>query len=122
MRGRIAILAIGCFIIGSSPALAQEEDSDYKDLMRKVTTNTTCMEYLNDEHDDYSGDKMAESLSPDEVTKGLSKAIRDECEKAPKESVSNAVSKVKMAYNGRLSEMMNKIKSENAPIHGKGGV
>ncbi|NHN87934.1 hypothetical protein GOB81_04725 [Acetobacter sp. LMG 1627] len=91
-------------------------------MMRKVTTNTTCMEYLNDEHDDYSGDKMAESLSPDEVTKGLSKAIRDECEKAPKESVSNAVSKVKMAYNGRLSEMMNKIKSENAPIHGKGGV
>lgn len=121
MRRRVLLLALGLFVMGANPVRAQEEDSDYRELTRKVTTNANCLQYLNDEHDAYSGDKMAESLAPDEVTKGLSKAIRDECQKSPKESVDTAVSKVNRAYRGKLSDIMNRMKDDTELQHGKGG-
>ncbi|PAL26296.1 hypothetical protein B9K05_06575 [Acetobacter syzygii] len=107
------------------PALAQdnEEDGDYKALMQKTTNNANgiCIDYLNSEHGDYSGDKMIESRPPDEITKGLSKAIRDECQKHPKERVDKAVSNVKTAYAHELAQIVKSMKIQEDPIHINGG-
>ncbi|MFT8999548.1 MAG: hypothetical protein ABF976_07305 [Acetobacter syzygii] len=107
------------------PALAQdnEEDGDYKALMQKTTNNANgiCIDYLNSEHGDYSGDKMIESRPPDEITKGLSKAIRDECQKHPKERVDKAVSNVKTAYAHELAQIVKSMKIQEDPIHTNGG-
>ncbi|BCK75515.1 hypothetical protein EMQ_1121 [Acetobacter aceti NBRC 14818] len=122
MKRLIFLFSICSLVVGSNIALAQEEDGDYGELIRKVTTKTTCLDYLNEEHDNYSGDKMAESRAPDEVTKGLSKSIRDECQKAPKESLKNAVSKVKKTYTSKLSEIMEKVQDDKNALHKEGGV
>ncbi|MBO1324653.1 hypothetical protein K2X14_05740 [Acetobacter sp. TBRC 12305] len=92
-------------------------------MMQKTTTHAhaSCIDYLNAEHGDYSGDKMRESLSPDEVTKGLSKAIRDECQKYPKEPVDRAVANVRQAYTSRLSEITNKIRNNTDTLKSNGG-
>lgn len=116
------LFCVFSLFMGSNIALAQEEDGDYGELIRKVTTKATCLDYLNEEHDTYSGDKMAESRAPDEVTKGLSKSIRDECEKAPKESLKNAVSKVKKTYTSKLSEIMERVQDDKNVLHKEGGV
>ncbi|WP_230975540.1 hypothetical protein [Acetobacter garciniae] len=123
MRKRMVILATVCLAMGSHAALAQEEDDDYRALMQKTTTHAhaSCIDYLNAEHGDYSGDKMRESLSPDEVTKGLSKAIRDECQKYPKEPVDRAVANVRQAYTSRLSEITNKIRNNTDTLKSNGG-
>lgn len=78
MRKLWMIVVMGSLLsVCSVPVLAQdsEEDGDYKALMQKTTNNANgiCIDYLNSEHGDYSGDKMIESRPPDEVTRGLSK-------------------------------------------------
>ncbi|WP_291363799.1 hypothetical protein [Acetobacter sp. UBA5411] len=118
----VFLFCVFSLFMGSNIALAQEEDGDYGELIRKVTTKATCLDYLNEEHDTYSGDKMAESRAPDEVTKGLSKSIRDECQKAPKESLKNAVSKVKKTYTSKLSEIMERVQDDKNALHKEGGV
>ncbi|MCI1298499.1 hypothetical protein [Acetobacter sp.] len=118
----IILLFIGSLFLGSNMARAQEEDSDYGELIRKVTTKESCLDYLNEEHDNYSGNKMAESQAPDEVTKGLSRSIRDECQKSPKESLKNAVARVKKTYTSKLSEIMERAQDEKNTLHNKGGV
>lgn len=109
------------FAIGGAPALAQEEDNDYRALLRKTTTGSICIDYLNAENSGYSGDKMSESLAPDEETRGLSRAIRDECQKHPKESVSQAVSSVKDSYTGKLSQIMERMKHNDDALSKHGG-
>ncbi|MFT9159073.1 MAG: hypothetical protein ABF491_01775 [Acetobacter sp.] len=123
MRKLMVILAAVSFGIGSHAAVAQEEDDDYRALMQKTTAHAhaSCIDYLNAEHGDYSGDKMRESLSPDEVTKGLSKAIRDECQKYPKEPVDRAVANVRQAYTNKLSEITNRIKNNTSILKNNGG-
>ncbi|WP_242013045.1 hypothetical protein [Acetobacter sicerae] len=122
MKRVIILFSIGALFFCSNVAMAQEEDSDYGELIRKVTTKATCLDYLNEEHDNYSGNKMAESQAPDEVTKGLSKSIRDECQKSPKESLKNAVSKVKKTYTSKLSEIMERVQDDKDALHKGGGV
>lgn len=119
---RMVLFFVTILIVGPNLAQAQEEDSDYGELIRKTTTNSTCLDYLNEEHDNYSGDKMAESRATDEVTKGLSRAIRDECQKAPKENLKNAVSKVRKSYTEKLSEIMKKFQDNNRDLRRDGGV
>lgn len=121
----ISFVVCSALALCSVPALAQdnEEDGDYKALMQKTTENATgiCIDYLNSEHGDYSGDKMIESRPPDEVTKGLSKAIRDECQKHPKERVGKAVNNVKTAYARELAQIVKKMKLNDDPINTNGG-
>lgn len=126
MRKHWQLFVVGCMVAACSmPALAQdnEEDGDYKALMQKTTNNANgiCIDYLNSEHGDYSGDKMIESRPPDEITKGLSKAIRDECQKHPKERVDKAVSNVKTAYAHELAQIVKSMKIQEDPIHINGG-
>lgn len=121
MRKWIVYCGLVGVISSVTPALAQEEDSDYNALSRKVTTNSTCIDYLNSEHGEYAGDKMSESLAPDEETIGLSRAIRDECQKYPKEPLEKAVSSVKNAYTHKLSDIMEKVKRGKNSLNGKSG-
>lgn len=126
MRKQLISLVLAS-VFAACPALAHaqdnEEDGDYKALMQKTTNNANgiCIDYLNSEHEEYSGDKMMESLPPDEVTKGLSKAIRDECQKHPKEPVSKAVTNVKSAYARELGQIVRKMKINDDPINTNGG-
>ena len=126
MRKQLISLVLGsALVVCAVPVLAQdnEEDGDYKALMQKTTNNANgiCIDYLNSEHEDYSGDKMIESRPPDEVTKGLSKAIRDECQKHPKERVGKAVTNVKTAYARELAQIVKKMKINDDPINTNGG-
>lgn len=127
MRKLWMIVVMGSLLsVCSVPVLAQdsEEDGDYKALMQKTTNNANgiCIDYLNSEHGDYSGDKMIESRPPDEVTRGLSKAIRDECQKHPKERVDKAVSNVRSAYARELSQIVKRMKIiDDEPIKTQGG-
>ena len=127
MRKQLISLVLGGVLaVCSVPAMAQdnEEDGDYKALMQKTTNNANgiCIDYLNSEHEDYSGDKMSESRPPDEVTKGLSKAIRDEYQKHPKERVGKAVTNVKTAYAHELAQIIKKMKINDDPINTNGGL
>ena len=121
----LALVVGGVLAICTVPVMAQdtEEDGDYKALMQKTTQNANgiCIDYLNSEHGDYSGDKMMESRMPDEVTRGLSKAIRDECQKHPKERVSKAVNAVKTAYTHELEQIVRKMHLNDDPLHTNGG-
>ncbi len=126
MRKQLMGLVVGsALVLCSVPVVAQdsEEDGDYRALMQKTTENANgiCIDYLNSEHGDYSGDKMAESRPTDEVTKGLSKAIRDECQKHPKERVGKAVTNVKTAYAHELAQIVRKMKINDDPIKTNGG-
>ncbi|WP_338332476.1 hypothetical protein [Acetobacter sp. LMG 32666] len=126
MRKQLIGLVLGSVLaVCAAPVLAQdnEEDGDYKALMQKTTNNANgiCIDYLNSEHEEYSGDKMIESRPPDEVTKGLSKAIRDECQKHPKERVGKAVTNVKTAYARELAQIVKKMKINDDPINTNGG-
>ena len=126
MRKQLIGLVMGSLLaMCSVPVMAQdtEEDGDYKALMQKTTQNANgiCIDYLNSEHGDYSGDKMMESRMPDEVTRGLSKAIRDECQKHPKERVSKAVNAVKTAYTHELEQIVRKMHLNDDPLHTNGG-
>ncbi|GBQ45097.1 hypothetical protein [Acetobacter ghanensis] len=126
MRKQLFLLVAGSLLAFSAvPAMAQEneEDGDYKALMEKTTNNANgiCIDYLNSEHGDYSGDKMIESRPPDEVTKGLSKAIRDECQKHPKERVDKAVTNVRTAYARELAHIVKRMKINEDPLHENGG-
>ncbi|MFT8418005.1 MAG: hypothetical protein ABF636_04115 [Acetobacter sp.] len=126
MRRQWPIFVVGCILaLSASPVIAQdnEEDGDYKALSQKTINNANgiCIDYLNSEHGDYSGDKMIESRPPDEVTKGLSKAIRDECQKHPKERLDKAVSNVRASYTRELSQIVKGMKIIDNPLNTHGG-
>ena len=113
------MLGVGFFLaIAAPPALAQdsEEDGDYTALTSKTTKNSdaTCIDYLNSEHGGYSGNKMEESRQLDQITIGLSKAIRDECQKHPKEPGRKAVADVKDAYAAELADIQRRMKMHDA--------
>lgn len=126
MNAKRILLMAGCFVaMAASPALAQdnEEDGDYTALTNKTTKNSgaTCIDYLNSEHGGYSGNKMQESRQPDQITIGLSKAIRDECQKHPKEPVRKAVADVKDAYAAELADIQRRMKNHDATLKNSSG-
>ncbi|MFT8369199.1 MAG: hypothetical protein ABF646_10665 [Acetobacter papayae] len=126
MGTKRVLLVAGCLLVMAvTPALAQdnEEDGDYTALTNKTTktANATCIDYLNSEHGGYSGDKMNESRQPDEITIGLSKAIRDECQKHPKEPVRKAVADVKDAYAAELADIQRRMKNQDSTLKNNSG-
>lgn len=113
MRKQLISLVLGGVLaVCSVPAMAQdnEEDGDYKALMQKTTNNANgiCIDYLNSEHEDYSGDKMSESRPPDEVTKGLSKAIRTNARNTPRSGWARPLPMLKQPMRTNLRKLLKK--------------